>query len=452
MVNPGERSIDCRHLRSPGLLVHPEKVRLFKKKHPWFRRRGYRHFDNPIGFATARKIVTSPHRVETHSFYPLIDFNATSIKVKREASTNQLKKIPKIRPICYAAHIDSHIYSYYAYMLAKRYEQAVHENGLDTCVIAFRSLKKSNIEFAADVFDEIKRRDNCHVICLDIKGFFDNLDHETLKNSWANILGQEKLPGDHYAVFRSLTNHAKVGKTELYALLDISIHNPGGNSKRLCSVEDFREKVRKAKIIKRQTGTKGIPQGSPISALLSNIYMLAFDIVINSYVQKCGGRYFRYCDDMLLIVPAEEKNQALNLAEAEIKKLLLIIQSEKTEQRDFAVVAGKLQSSKPLQYLGFLFDGQRILLRSASLARYSDRMRRGIRLAKATMKKKNEVRTANGDAAKALFKRKIYKRYTCVGRRNFITYGYRAAQMMQSKSIKKQLRCLWLRVQKEILK
>jgi retron-type reverse transcriptase len=54
----------------------------------------------------------------------------------------------------------------------------------------------------------------------------------------------------------------------------------------------------------------GIPQGSPISALLSNIYMFSFDKHMKNYVDSIGGKYFRYCDDMLLIVPSEYRDTA----------------------------------------------------------------------------------------------------------------------------------------------
>ncbi|MFN1930737.1 hypothetical protein ACK2GG_14985, partial [Escherichia coli] len=107
---------------------------------------------------------------------------------------------------------------------------------------------------------------------------------------------------------------------------------------------------------------------------------------------------------------------------------------------------------KPLQYLGFIFDGENIFLRSSSLSRYSDRMKRGVKLAKATMKRKNKIRKHKGLSDKELFKEQIYARYTHVGKRNFLTYGYRASRIMKSTSIRKQLKPLWDRLQKEIQK
>lgn len=424
---------------------------MIKKKYPkWFRRRGYIHFDRPVGFSTARRLVTDPNRVARHSFYPLIDFAVTSFKVKRNPESKKLERREKSRPIAYASHLDSHIYSYYAYLLANRYEQSICADGLSSSILAFRALGKSNIHFAADAFAEIRKRNECHVLCLDIEGFFDNLDHAVLKKAWANLLKAEALPDDHYAIFRSLTRYSTVKLEELYALLGISVHNPKNGRRRLCEPEEFRDKVRKAGLIKVNNMTHGIPQGSPISALLSNIYMHSFDCFVVEYVNQHGGCYFRYCDDILLIMPMAVRDEVLSVIQNEISKLKLTIQAKKTEQRDFALQDGRLVTHKPLQYLGFLFDGQRVFLRSASLARYSERMAKGVRMAKATMAKRNLARVERGESMKPLFKKQLYKRYSFAGRRNFITYGYNAAKIIQSNSIKRQMQKLWKKLQSEI--
>nr|WP_236943487.1 hypothetical protein [Klebsiella michiganensis] len=187
-----------------------------------------------------------------------------------------------------------------------------------------------------------------------------------------------------------------------------------------------------------------------MSALLSNIYMLNFDTEMKQYVSSLGGAYFRYCDDMLFIVPTHEKNNVAGEAEKRLFKLKVSLNIKKTEIRDFFVTPNKIKCDKPLQYLGFIFDGHNIFLRSSSLSRYSDRMKRGVRLAKATMKSKNKLRNSKGLPNKELFKEKVYARYAHVGKRNFLTYGYRASRIMHSNSIRKQLKPLWERLQKEI--
>ncbi|WP_431889463.1 antiviral reverse transcriptase Drt2 [Pectobacterium colocasium] len=424
-------------------------------EHPWFRKRGYLHFDKPISLEHALDIVTNPKTIATHSFLPFITFTSTTYKIQKDKGTNAINKTLKERPIAYSSHIDSHIYSYYAAALDELYENELRTHKITKNVLAFRALNKSNIEFAYEVFQEIKKRGDCSVVALDLSKFFDTLDHSFLKDSWCRLLATDKLPEDHYAVFKAITKYSKVDKEKVYDLMSIPKNNAKHTKKtkkQICSFVDFRDKVRKANLIIPNKASYGIPQGSPISALLSNIYMLNFDIEMNEYVSSLGGEYFRYCDDMLFIVPTHEKNNVAGEAEKRLIKLKVSLNIKKTEIREFSVTPSKIKCDKPLQYLGFIFDGENIFLRSSSLSRYSDRMKRGVRLAKATMKRKNKIRKYKGLAKKDLFKEKIYARYAHVGKRNFLTYGYRASRIMNSKSIRKQLKPLWERLQNEVNK
>lgn len=423
---------------------------MFKKKHPWYTRRGYLHFDQPIDFSTAQSIVTSPQKVAQRSFHPFVDFELLTSKVKRNPATNKLEKKEKRRPIAYASHVDSHVYSYYSRLLSLKYEEYIEREKIGSSILAFRALDKSNIEFASEAFDEIRKRESCHVLCLDIEGFFNNLNHIELKRAWSDVLGTKLLPDDHFSVFRSLTKHSSVNRDELYGLFGISKNNPKKGVRRICSPEQFRNIVRKTGLIRTNFDPHGIPQGSPISALLSNIYMTGFDINAKRFVENIDGQYFRYCDDMLFIVPIEHQKPLKDFVDSEIKKIHLTIQATKTEWRDFVRVGGVLTTTKPLQYLGFLFDGERVLLRSASLARYFERMKKGVRVAKATMTKRNISRASRGESERALFRKSLYKRYSYLGRRNFVSYGYRAARIMNSKSIRQQLDGLWKRLHNEI--
>ncbi|SEO57673.1 Reverse transcriptase (RNA-dependent DNA polymerase) [Duganella sp. CF517] len=416
-------------------------------REPWFRRRGYLHFDRPVGQAAALTIVSDPVRVAQRSFFPFLDFDILSTKVKWDDDLEQLVRKRKERKVAYASHIDSHIYSYYCQLLSARYEQELTRRGLEDCVLAFRSLGKSNIHFAAEGFTEVSRRSNCFVLGLDIRGFFDTLDHKILKSAWMAVLGVAQLSPDHYAVYKAITRFSMVNLDSVLELLGISKNNPKKGRNRLCSPEDFREKVRPSGMIRANSTGKGIPQGSSISALLSNIYMLEFDCFINEYVEGLGGKYFRYCDDMLFVLPLAAKTTCEAVIKDAISKCKLEIQDAKTERRDFVTRGGRLVTDKPLQYLGFLFDGERIYLRSASLARYSDRLMRGMHVAKATMRKRNRARVARGADPRPLFMGNLMRRYTYFGRRNFISYGYRAAKIMNSQSIRKQLRPLWTKFQ-----
>lgn len=429
-----------------------------KSKHSWFRPRTYLHFDPPIGNSSAalkrvEKIVSDPKTIAKHSFYPFIKYTISSSKVTKDPVGKLIQK-PKDRPIAYASHMDSQIYGYYSNLLSGHYEIQVKERGIDTSVLAFRKLGKSNVDFAFQAFEDIKAIGDCDAIAFDITGFFDNLDHDVLKKMWADVIGEDTLPEDHYTVFRSLTRFSTANKDSLYELFNISQHNPKVNNKRICTPEQFRTNVRKGNLIDVNPHTKGIPQGSPISALLSNIYMIEFDEKISRIINEVGGIYYRYCDDMLFIIPHESTAGIEDHVKNELEKLKIHLNPDKTERRNFTKKANGVESTslQALQYLGFTFDGQRILLRSASLARYSERMKRGVAVAKATKYKREKIAKLNSRPIRKLFKNKLYERYSHLGRRNFISYGLRASNKMNAKSIRRQLKPLWKRLSDEIKK
>ena len=415
-----------------------------KDEPAWYKKRGYLHFDAPTGVARASKIVKNPKAVSKHAFYPLLRYDVISKKLKRNAN-GKLRLESKIRHISYAAHADSQIYSFYASHLAEAYERKLESLGLSECVLAFRKLGKSNIEFANDAFSEISAAGRCTAVAIDISKFFDTLTHQHLKKSWCDLLGTSKLPNDHYAVFKSLTKFSFCNREVIYKAFQISPNNPWHGRQRICEPAEFRKEVREAGLITTHKDTFGIPQGTPISALLSNIYMLDFDQQMKALARECGGSYRRYCDDMLFIVKRGFEARVKSQADCELKKLGVAINPKKTEVRHFWRYGGLLKANAPLQYLGFTFDGQRILLRSAALAKFSGRMNKAIRLVSRTLASQLD----EGESVRVR-KKKLYERYSHLGNRNFVRYGLRAANKMQSKAIKRQLKPLWGKLNEKI--
>lgn len=102
----------------------------------------------------------------------------------------------------------------------------------------------------------------------------------------------------------------------------------GNSNNRLFSLcrdgAEFRNRIGRANLI-RVNYHKGIPQDSPLSGLLANIYMLDFDINLKKYLELSHSRYFRYCDDIQLL-----KNIQTNVSEL-VEKQKLQIQETKTE-------------------------------------------------------------------------------------------------------------------------
>ncbi|MCW8417623.1 reverse transcriptase/maturase family protein [Fluoribacter dumoffii] len=412
----------------------------------WFKQRNYIHFDSPLSLKNTIKLVTNPACITKHSFYPFIKDTLCEKKIN-----STLERDIKKRPVLYASHADSHIYSYYAHLLSEKYEKFLLNKDLANHVLAFRKIPKPqseknmcNIDFANYAFKEIVSRGNCVALVIDIKGFFDNLDHEILKKNWINLLeGQNFLPEDHYCVYKSLTKYSFVEKEQLYKNLSISKNN----HKRLpnykyCHPSTFRKLIRGNKLIQINSNNYGIPQGSPISGVLSNMYMLGFDQKINELIKQVNGTYYRYCDDMLFIVPEGDIEAFHKEVSTELLKLKLEISENKTQICKF----NNGMTMTPLQYLGFLFDGKKIILRSKSISKYLKKMKKSVKLANSTRKKYNNK---NGTSQK-IYRRKIYIRYSHKGRRNFIQYGHRAAKIMDTKYIKKQLKPFWKKLKLEL--
>ena len=219
----------------------------------------------------------------------------------------------------------------------------------------------------------------------------------------------------------------------------------------------------------------GIPQGSPISSVLANMYLLHFDKIINDYLTTKGGIYRRYSDDMIVVCPFENKIELLDLVYSEIEKYKLKIQPSKTQIFQFEYQNGKLECGEEYQngklinwnknfiYLGFEFDGKNVLLKSASLSGYYRKMKRGVRRAKYYSKKHN----------KEIFKRRLFKRHSYIGANrtrkyiwnekfkkfekteyynwgNFLSYALKAAHVMINNKIKQQTKRHWNILHKEI--
>ena len=288
---------------------------------------------------------------------------------------------------------------------------------------------------------------------LESAKFFDTLSHHLLKQRWKELLDVNELPADHYAVFKALTKFSIVDRDKVFAALGVSVHNPrSGGRRRLCTPHDYRILIRDAGLIEPNLQGFGIPQGTAISALLSNLYMLEFDSAALKFVQSYGGTYMRYCDDMLFLMPLGMRNPTEAFVLTELDKLKVEINGDKTEACDFVFVNGRLISNRPLQYLGFMYDGQRVVIRSAAFAKFSNRMKRGVSLAKQTMRRKNKLRNRLGASERALYLKKLLTRYSHLGKRNFLRYGHSAAKLMDSAAIRKQLRPLWSRLNDEIKK
>jgi hypothetical protein len=394
------------------------------------KKRRYIHFDLPLSKKACEILVSDPAAVSRHAFYPFLRHDLVRPRIKR-LGAGKLRKTIKIREIRYASHADAAIYSYYNFLLAGHYEKALLAANVDDVSIAFRALSRSNVDFAKEAFDWIDRHKPCIALGFDVQDFFGSLDHAILKNRWTALLASSHLPGDHYAVYRSLTKHASIELIAARKQLGIS-RQELGRRKRICNAEDFR-KLRDAGFVSVNRGNKGIPQGSPISALLSNVYMLPFDIRMKQEIAARGGFYRRYCDDILVVVAEPLADEVKSLVAEQLILLKLTMQPSKTLECKF----GAALADKPLQYLGLIYDGESILLRSSGVARYYKKMRDGVKLHRC-------AKTLDGSTPILQQRRKYlirqYTEYAPKDQRNYFSYVNMAVKTTASKAIRRQLR------------
>lgn len=373
----------------------------------------YPHFDEKLKKKQILALVNCPESVASHGFMPFLHYGIEYQPYRGKG----LIQVPdkKTRPIRYACRADSYVYSRYRHKLVELYEQRLIETNLQDCVLAYRRVPlhksskkhKSNIDFAKDAFDYIRSLGNCIVVTADIKSYFDNIDHNNLKNIWCNLLGVSRLPDDHYNVFRNVTNYRYMDYVEVCRQLNFfgqkTEHNEGFlvNRKRMPTKMANNDRIKRlftdrdskgGRLLKFNNASRGIPQGSPISDVLANMYLLNFDARCRDFANKASGRYFRYSDDILMVFPkpSDETHISVeNFLRKEISKegSHLTIQDKKFASVEYTSI-GDRQHATPLSplnsitekgnpkfkmangllYLGFRYDGEKVFLKNSTIS------------------------------------------------------------------------------------
>ncbi|NCN11113.1 MAG: hypothetical protein GW938_14840 [Leptospira sp.] len=295
-----------------------------------FKYKNYCHFDRKLRINNSLKnYILNKSNIERHSFLPFLYFQLEERKMSQVGP-----KKPKYREIYYCGHFDRYIYQYYNYILNLHYEKylkSIAYQSLNDSVIAYRKLGYNNIHFAKNAFDFIKTVKRGVVYCFDISKFFDNLDHSILKANIRTILNLPNLPEDMYKVYKSLIKHSWVDRSIALNILNLS-EKKIRLKNQLCDIKEFKEAIAKKGLINTNKNNFGIPQGSPMSATLSNIYMLEFDREVINYMKYYNGIYMRYSDDIFISIPYEDKNKTIeNLILNLINRIKLPISKEKTE-------------------------------------------------------------------------------------------------------------------------
>lgn len=442
-----------------------------------YRSKGYLHFDERIHIGHMKANLLNKDWVASYAFLPFIHFEMNFkrfVTIKEIDEQGQVTKRkergePKKRKIFYSAHKDGYIYKYYGDLLNNAYNIYASENEIDDNVVAYRNNKlgKNNIDFAFEVFDHLFKFENAVVISSDFTKYFDNISHKTLKRNIRRVLGVKTLERDWYQVFKNLTQFTYVNREDIDKFLEekygrtlnkkIKTHQIN----RIMTSSEFRKSKKKYLKPNPNLDSYGIPQGSSMSAVCSNVHLIDFDKEISEWCKQksANAMYRRYCDDLIVIIPLEKqstnefatiRNELFGIIN-KYKSDGLDVQQKKTEIRlwnGYNILDEQLKPSK-LDYLGFVTDGQMIQLREKSLFNYYTRAYR-----KAKTVKRIEYATERPGP-----KRSLYDLYTHLGfeykkRGNFVTYAYKAhnkmCQLPVKSLIKKQVKRHWGKIHKHL--
>ena len=344
----------------------------------------YPHFDKITCFSKVKSYVLNPKMIEKHSFFPLMHYVKVAHRYKPvyvdEHTLDPHKQHIKDKPrdIMYAAHVDGYIYRYYADQLNEAYDRMATERQIDTSAIAYRDNKHklSNIQFAAEVFMFIAAQSACYIRVGDFENFFDKLDHHYLKEQVKQVLQTDSLTMDWYKVLRSVTQYTYVDKKVVAPYYDKRSKHYFKDFK---TYRQFRKEY-PSEFVQNKKGC-GIPQGTALSGVLANVYMIDIDEKIQQLVQSRNGLYRRYSDDTIIVIPASENDaqdkKFIKYLNEKIKEWIgeakLSEQKDKTREfRYYEHILYNAESEKKcvMNYLGFNFDGEMVKVRQKCIYKF----------------------------------------------------------------------------------
>lgn len=171
---------------------------------------------------------------------------------------------------------------------------------------------------ALRVVDGLLQAGHTHVVDADLKGYFDSIPHDRLKQRLA----------------------AHISDSRLLALLDGWIE------------QDVVQEL------KRWKPTSGTPQGAVISPLLANLYLHDLDVKLAGL----GLSLVRYADDFVILCQtAAEATQALEVVRAWVAAEGLQLHPDKTHVGDCRI------AGQGFEFLGYRFEAGRRWVRDKSL-------------------------------------------------------------------------------------
>ena len=407
----------------------------------WFKPRGYKHFDQPVNCDFIDKSMDAKF-VSTHSFSPLIYYTKKTKSYKKRLCKTRIKE----RPIMYASHKDACIFTYYSCLLNQALDEFYAKNDLNNSVIAYRSLEKANYHFSEEAYKFAKLHEPVKILAFDVSSFFDKLDHKLLKEKLKHILKVRSLSKDWYKVYSNLTKYHFIKLEDIQKIPKFKKRLKNKTASMIAPIADI--KAANIRFYSNPNPGEGIPQGTPISASLSNAYMIEFDQKAKLFCDSIGAFYRRYSDDILIICSPTHAEVAKSKIKKLINKEKLKINEDKTMISDFSSTALEKIDVQPAQYLGFTLDPSGTSIRPSSMSRQWRKMRRAI----GKTRRAAEIAITEGKADR-VYTKSLRKRFSPLQHRNFSSYARKSATVFGgSKQIKRQIYRLERAFEEEILK
>lgn len=365
--------------------------------------KNYTHIDYPLSRNESNIFLQNLNDFQTikqHRFLPMIQFD---IKFKKHPTPEKTVNIKK-RGISLVSHHDAGIYAFLAEKLNSKYNDYSIKNNISESSVAYRDYSKSkkkisNITVAKEVFDFIDFEKDSWVIKGDFKGFFDNLNHNVLNRNTRKVLGLKhtSLELDTWMkVLKNIERYVYIEKSQLLNELNHQIVRRKGKTAYFKSIENFGQFVKRNKYLLKKNQKKGIPQGTSISAVLANVYMIDFDKKVCALLKNLGGMYRRYSDDFIIVIPKEKVScfEFSNIFKKiiSLSSTLLHLDIEEEKTRRLSINYGMVKDlqketcsapTSSLDYLGFIYQNNTVSFRGKTIYKFYYRGRRALESASA---------------------------------------------------------------------
>ncbi len=167
-------------------------------------------------------------------------------------------------------------------------------------------------------------RGYCYAVDIDLEKFFDSVDHDVLMSRVSRYVRDK-------GILRLIGKYLRAG-----VVVNGRLNRTG----------------------------KGVPQGGPLSPLLSNILLDDLD----KELEKRGHRFARYADDLTILVKSERAgHRVMNCISRFLKRKLKV-----KVNRD----KSKVVKAEESLFLGFAFTRKRLNVSEKSLTRFKSEVRR----------------------------------------------------------------------------